>query len=107
MVNLSSMLVQASMIRSIDVSNLESQTISVTLIDDRIVEVTGFAAVELVWLVKPSAIEGLPYIKWNKNAWVIHNMIAHPLMQILAWFKLYKWAIKVHDVTVPKPIRYK
>jgi hypothetical protein len=30
-------------------------------------------------------------------------MIAHPLMQILALVRAYKWAMWIHDVTVPKP----
>lgn len=106
-VQVDGMIVETSRIKCIDVSTLKSQTIRVTMVDDSTYNVDGFAAVELVWLLKPSAIEGLPYIKWNKHAWIIHNMVAHPLMQILAWFKLYKLAIAVHDKTVPKPVKYK
>ena len=68
--------------------------------------VSGFFAVELLWLLKPSALEG-KRLFWKKNIWIIHNILAHPLMQILAFFKCYKLAMWIHDSTVPKPIEKK
>lgn len=68
--------------------------------------VSGFFAVELLWMLKPSALEG-KRLRWKKNIWIIHNIIAHPLMQILAFFKCYKLAMWIHDSTVPKPIAQK
>ncbi len=94
-------------IQTINHSRLISETIEVTLIDGSVVEVTGFAALELIWLIKPSVLEGNPDIKWKKHMWAFHNLFAHPVMQLLAWCKLYKRAIWLHDITVPKPIGYK
>lgn len=42
-------------------------------------------------------------IDWAKFMWAVHNLVGHPLMQILALFKFYDAAFWVHDVTVPKP----
>lgn len=97
-------LVPVSHIINVDISELLSETVVVTLKDGSIEHVIGFFALELIWLLKPSVLEGNPSVKWDKNMWVIHNMVAHPLMQILAWCKLYKQAIWIHDITVPKPI---
>lgn len=36
-----------------------------------------------------------------KNWWV-HNIIAHPMMQVLNGMKLYGLATKVHDSTLPE-----
>lgn len=63
---------------------------------------TGLDAIEFVMLVKPSAWEGRR-LKWRKNVWIVHNLIGHPLMQILALIGLHKLAFFVHDSTVPKP----
>ncbi len=41
---------------------------------------------------------------WPKNAWVLHNLIGHPLMQILSWLGFKDLAIQVHDATVPTPM---
>ena len=38
--------------------------------------------------------------KWYKNWWV-HNMIGHPLMQLLNSVKLKEYGRKVHDGTLP------
>lgn len=65
--------------------------------------VDGFFAIELFWLLKPSALEGKK-LMWRKHVWSIHNLFAHPLMQLLAYCRLYKAAMWIHDVTTPKPI---
>lgn len=63
---------------------------------------TNLNAIEVLMQIRPSALEGRQ-LRWAKNKWILHNLIAHPLMQILALFKCYNLAIKVHDDTVPKP----
>lgn len=100
-------LININDIKVINLSLLNSETIIVTLFDNTEYEVHGFPALELVWILKPSCLEGNPNIKFKKHMWSIHNLIAHPLMQILAYLKLYRWAIWIHDVTVPKPIGIK
>ncbi len=38
--------------------------------------------------------------KLYKN-WAMHNLVGHPLMEILNWFGLNRWARRVHDSTLP------
>lgn len=64
---------------------------------------SGFFAIELIWTLKPGAFEG-KRLKWKKRAWAFHNLVAHPVMQLLAFVGLYKQAMWVHDRTIPKPI---
>lgn len=103
-IHLNERLVPVNKVTNVDLSLIKTETIFVELDDETVHEITGFAAIEIIWLLKPSALEGTRYAKWKKHTWAIHNLIAHPIMQILAWFKLYKWAIHIHDITVPKPI---
>ena len=34
--------------------------------------------------------------------WPIHNLIGHPLMEILGWIGLRRLGIAIHDATVPE-----
>ena len=43
----------------------------------------------------------LKYEKYIKN-YAFHNIIAHPLMQILQFVGKHKLANKIHDSTLPK-----
>lgn len=106
-VKLDNRIVPISEIIDIDISEVHTETVIVSLMDGSTSIVTGFFAVELVWLLKPSALEGNNKIKWKKNVWAVHNLIAHPFMQIFAWCKWYKLAIWLHEITVPKPIGVK
>ncbi len=65
-------------------------------------EVTGLRAIDLLLLLKPSALEG-KNLRWAKNAWMLHNFVAHPVMQLLALCKLPKLGLWLHDSTVPRP----
>jgi hypothetical protein len=65
-------------------------------------EVTGIQAIEILMQLRPSALEG-HRMRWVKGAWILHNVVAHPVMQLLALFKLYGPAMWLHDATVPKP----
>lgn len=102
--NLANRIVPISEIISIDISQIHDSVVTITTRDGLIDVVHGFFAIELVWALKPGALEGNSKLKWMKGMWIIHNFIGHPLMQILALFKQYKMAIWVHDITVPKPI---
>ena len=88
---------------AIDTSELEQLKITVITKTHGDIVVTGIQALEAVMLLKPSALENRR-LKWAKHVWSIHNLIGHPLMQILAYLRCYKAAIKVHDATVPRPI---
>lgn len=61
----------------------------------------GIHAVECALMVKPSILEGRRAIKWAKRAWVIHNLIGHPLMQLLCLLGARSLGLWVHDATVP------
>ena len=88
---------------AVDTSRLEELRVVVTTISHGAVEVFGIQALEAVMLVKPSALENRR-LRWIKHAWSVHNVVGHPLMQILAWFRCYRQAMWVHDITVPRPV---
>ena len=33
--------------------------------------------------------------------WSLHNLVGHPLMEVLSQAGLHRWAERVHDLTVP------
>lgn len=89
-------------IRTIDIARLEIGEVEiVTYMEERFVA-TGFDAIEAVYAVKPSAMEGRR-LRWQRHAWAFHNVIAHPVVQLLAWCGLKRWAVRFHDYTTPKP----
>lgn len=106
-VKINDQLMHYDQIKKVELSELATETVVVYCADGSEHTVTGFPALELAWLLKPSALEGRRDIKWKKHYWAIHNLFAHPIMQLLAFAKLYRQAIYVHEVTVPKPIGYK
>jgi hypothetical protein len=43
-------------------------------------------------------------MKWLYKNWIVHNMIAHPLMQLVmlvSFGKLSRFSDSIHDVTIP------
>ncbi len=100
-------LINVSKIIYIDTSLVEELKIEIKSSDEygNIIKdvATNLNAIEILMELKPSCLEG-KNLKWMKNKWIVHNLIAHPLMQILCFFKCYKLAIKLHDNTVPKPL---
>lgn len=90
-------------IRKIDCKDLEKLIIYVHLIYGEILKVEGLNAIEIVMQARPSIIEGKRF-KFKKFSWMMHNLIGHPMMQMFALMRLYKVAIWIHDVTIPKPL---
>ncbi len=90
-------------ILAIDTSDIENLRIVVHTTSHGEVIVEGLQALETIMEYKPSALENRR-LKWARHAWSIHNLVGHPVMQILAWLRLYKLAIRVHDATVPRPV---
>jgi hypothetical protein len=44
--------------------------------------------------------------KWNEEFfWLLHNMIGHPLMFVLAALGFPRLADRVHDCTIPPSVR--
>lgn len=95
-------LVNAAAIRSIDLSRVEELYIIVRLVDYTFVAVEGVEAVDLLMTLRPSSLEGRR-LRWIRHWWAIHNLIGHPLMQILTWLGLPRWGLWVHEATVPRP----
>lgn len=89
-------------ITRIDISGIERGFISV-FHEGRVLEAHDFDAFEIVMLLHPAALEGRR-LRWAKNAWAFHNLVAHPLMQLMVWLGFKKLAIQLHDATVPKPV---
>src|SRR5690349_945573 len=97
-----SRLIAVVSIRSIDFSAIES--LRVTIIHAEGTDAAeGIHAIEALMELKPSALEGRR-LRWAKRAWVVHNLIGHPLMQVLALLRLHRQALWIHDATVPKPL---
>lgn len=38
----------------------------------------------------------------NKFKFAIHNIVGHPVMEVLGWFGFSDLARKAHDLTLPK-----
>lgn len=61
------------------------------------------SAIDLAMRFGPQVLEGNPEFKFAKRAWMFHNLVAHPLMQILALFGFTKLGLRIHDATIPIP----
>jgi len=88
---------------ALDTSDLENLRVIAITRSHGDVEVTGIQALEAVMALKPSALENRR-LRWVKHAWSVHNLVGHPVMQILAWLRMYRAAMWVHDATVPFPV---
>jgi hypothetical protein len=89
-------------ILAIDCSQLERYQIVVRLRSGESVGLVGQPAFDLVMAVKPSAFEGKRF-RFARHAWAFHNLVAHPLLQVLAWLGKSQLGFRIHDATVPKP----
>ena len=100
---LDSSLIERGEISSVDTTRLEDELlITVITKTGHSYVATNINAIEFIMQTRPGLLEGKK-LKWAKNMWIIHNLFAHPLMQIFSWFKAYHLAMWIHDVTVPKP----
>lgn len=89
-------------IRHIDCAKLESElSIEIHTVEDTY-KVQGIEAVDIVLRLFPSFFEGRRF-RATRHAWAVHNLIGHPVLQILAWARLTKLGMWVHDNTVPRP----
>lgn len=86
-----------------DFSRIEQLQVSVSLTNGSQLTLTDIDALEFAMRVKPSVLESRR-LRWPKFAWAVHNLIGHPVMQLLAFVGAYRWAFRVHDDTVPRPL---
>ena len=95
-------LIAVGAIRSADFSDVES--LRVTIVHAEGTDVAdGIHAIEALMELKPSALEGRR-LTWAKRAWMLHNFVGHPLMQVFALFRMYRASLWIHDATVPRPL---
>lgn len=94
--------INSQMIDSIDYSSLIKFGIVKVFIGTHSESVQGQEAYNLIQKLCPTALEG-HQAKYYRHAWAIHNLIGHPVMQILSWLHLPGLGIQVHDLTVPMP----
>lgn len=87
-----------------DFSRIERLEVTVTLRDGTVVEATDIEALELAYATRPSVVEGRR-MRHHRRAWALHNLVGHPLMQLLALAGAHRWAMWAHDATVPKVVR--
>lgn len=95
-------LIPIEQIKSVDIADIEQESITIRTIDGTIYTATGFDAIEALMVLKPSAMEGRR-LKWRKGAWAFHNIVGHPLIQVMAWLGFGAAAVRFHDWTTPRP----
>ena len=93
-------------VRRINLDRFEQGEVDIITFENITYTAYGLDAIEAVWAVKPSASEGRR-LRWKKGAWAFHNVVAHPLMQVLAWLGMTHHAIWLHDVTTPRARGFK
>lgn len=96
-------IVPVGSVASIDTRDVANLIVSVITVDGKSHQATGILAVELLMQTRPGVMEG-KRLRWPRRAWVLHNLVGHPLMQLLALVGLYGLAMKVHEGTVPRPV---
>ena len=92
---------RADQVRRLDLSRLDELRVELHH-DGGVAVAEGIQAIEALMALKPSALEG-HRLRWAKRAWVVHNLVGHPLMQLLSFLRLHRLAMRVHDGTVPRP----
>lgn len=95
-------LIPIDRIRFVDTAELDQLRVRVVT-DDGESTLTGTYAIEVLMVLKPSALEGRRF-RWIRHAWALHNLIAHPLMQLCAFAGRAKLGVRLHDATVPRPL---
>lgn len=94
-------LVAVDAITSVDCARIEA--LEVTLHHRDGVDVaSGPDAIDAVMALRPSALEG-KRLRFARRAWAVHNLVGHPLLQILSWLGAPRLGLRVHDATVPRP----
>lgn len=88
---------------ALDASELESHLrLHMHTSDGRRLTAEGLYAVDAVLALCPTLFENLR-MRWLRHRWALHNLVGHPLMQLLAFLRMHRLALWIHDVTVPRP----
>jgi hypothetical protein len=89
-------------VASIDASDIEHLRLTLIFLSGKMVVVEGLEAIEVIMTVKPSFFEG-KRLKFPKRMWIMHNLVAHPLMQVLSLVGLRRQGLWLHEITIPRP----
>lgn len=98
-----SVVFDSSDVSCVDFSEVENLRAVVHMKDGRVLHATGPDVIELAILTRPSVLEGRR-LRWVRHAWAVHNLIAHPAMQLLAFLGYGRLGVRVHDATIPRPV---
>jgi hypothetical protein len=93
------------LVKKIDLDRLETGIITIEMQDGTSHVASEFNAYRIAIDHASKALEG-KRLRWVKYAWLIHNWVGHPLLQLLALCGLYRQAMWVHDITSPKPLGF-
>jgi hypothetical protein len=96
-------LVNLDFIASIDTKELQNLKLTLNFFSGNTETVEGLDAIEIVMKANPAMFEG-KRMNFPKRSWIVHNLIAHPIMQILALIGLKRQAMWIHDSTIPRPL---
>ena len=99
----SDLLIPLAAVESVDMAQIEQGYVDVTYSGGQTRRAHDFDAFEIVMLLNPAAVEGRR-LRFARHAWAVHNLLAHPLMQIMVWLGFRRQALWLHDITVPKPV---
>lgn len=86
----------------VDITDLEDGIIFVWTVDDCFL-LRDIVAFDLLMRLAPQCLEG-KRLRWFRHAWAFHNLVAHPAMQLLAFLGMGKLGVKIHDLTIPRPV---
>lgn len=67
--------------------------------------VRGIEALKVMELLAPEILEE-PDVKISNKGWWVHHLVGHPVMQILGWLRLTRWADWVHKKTIPRSKKF-
>lgn len=88
-------------IKRVDYSRIE-ELVLVVEHDDASTTFEGIDALEVAMVLNPACLEG-KRLRWARRAWLVHNLVGHPLMQILVLLGARSLGLLIHDATVPMP----
>jgi hypothetical protein len=90
-------------IRLIDLTRLEELHVDVyTATEEEPFILDGADTVDLLMRLCPGVFEGKRF-RFVRHSWAIHNLIAHPLMQVFTWLGKRRFGLWLHDATIPTP----
>jgi hypothetical protein len=94
-------LIPVHLVTGVNITEIANQRIVIKTADGEYVS-EGFHAIEALMVLKPSSMEGRR-LRWRRNAWAFHNVIVHPILQIMVWMGFKREAVAFHDRHSPRP----